>query len=262
MDRCRKKQETPLAAAVGRRRVGQGAPTRWLSRWCLFVLCSQAEWCCMRAAGWVVDGGGSGRVALTAMPNRMRASSTTHGGLFAPPHSMREPRTPRARTIEPAPSTATVASCAHPTSRPAPQAFSDAGEALWLGLSLWFITWHYFITAILVILYARRVCAYPASAGDGRKLRSSWWLLAVPVALPGVVVLDLLMLVTSLLPLISKQVGAGRRGTGRRRRRRGRRPAQRAPVALQGRPYRPVGAVTSPRHRCRSRASRQREPAP
>jgi hypothetical protein len=29
---------------------------------------------------------------------------------------------------------------------------------MWLGLSLWFVTWHYFITAALLVAYARRVC--------------------------------------------------------------------------------------------------------
>jgi hypothetical protein len=75
---------------------------------------------------------------------------------------------------------------------------------LWLSLSILFLTWHYILMAILVIGYVRRLCGVWVDPA-GRRWRHPTWLLVVPVALPLVVVLDLLMLVTSLLPLLRPQ---------------------------------------------------------
>lgn len=149
------------------------------------------------------------------------------------------------------------------------QAFSNAGYTQWLYLSVWFITWHYAIMAVLVVGAARRaagehcqqrqiwsangqrisavlscntwttlwgqlvavavpacrklcLCVYvcvPEVAGkwgayqyaertNGHKQRSPLWVLSIPLALPGVVALDLLMLLTTVLPLLSRN-GSG-----------------------------------------------------
>ncbi|WIA12491.1 hypothetical protein OEZ85_012524 [Tetradesmus obliquus] len=103
------------------------------------------------------------------------------------------------------------------------QAFSRAGYTLWLYLSIWFVTWHYTIMAGLLVGAARRAAAkwgaYEyADRSGGSRPRSPLWLLSLPVALPGVVALDLMMLLTSVLSLMvrhkSKGTGAGSGSSG------------------------------------------------
>lgn len=69
------------------------------------------------------------------------------------------------------------------------------------------------------LLCAAKWGAYEyADRSGGSRPRSPLWLLSLPVALPGVVALDLMMLLTSVLPLMvrhkSKGTGAGSGSSG------------------------------------------------
>jgi hypothetical protein len=60
------------------------------------------------------------------------------------------------------------------------------------------------------VLLAAKWGAYEyADRSSGSRPRSPLWLLSIPVALPGVVALDLMMLLTSVLPLMVRPRGKG-----------------------------------------------------
>jgi hypothetical protein len=63
---------------------------------------------------------------------------------------------------------------------------------------------------VLDVMYAAKwgACEY-ADRSSGSRPRSPLWLLSLPVALPGVVALDLMMLFTSVLPLMVRHKGKG-----------------------------------------------------
>jgi hypothetical protein len=70
---------------------------------------------------------------------------------------------------------------------------------------------HLIVTALLLdVVHAAKWGAYEyADRSSGSRPRSPLWLLSLPVALPGVVVLDLMMLFTSVLPLMVRHKGKG-----------------------------------------------------
>ncbi|GLI70323.1 hypothetical protein VaNZ11_015278, partial [Volvox africanus] len=92
-------------------------------------------------------------------------------------------------------------------------ALSKTGHKDWMVATLVFILWHYIIMAVLVTAYLKRTTTKlnvlgleegdsavggVAVLGSRRRHR---WLLFVPVAVPGVVLLDVTMLFTSILPI-------------------------------------------------------------
>ncbi|KXZ52040.1 hypothetical protein GPECTOR_10g1063 [Gonium pectorale] len=90
-------------------------------------------------------------------------------------------------------------------------ALADTEHRDWMIITLTFILWHYGLMAVLVVAYLKRTTTKlnvlgleegdsgAAVLGWGRRYR---WLLFVPVALPGVVLLDVAMLFTSILPIM------------------------------------------------------------
>lgn len=80
--------------------------------------------------------------------------------------------------------------------------FHDSHEAWWLALSVLFICWHYVIMAVLLCGYTRRTSGRYAWWEE--EIRRSWaWLLFVPFSLPCVLLLDMMMVVTNLLPALA-----------------------------------------------------------
>ncbi|EFJ52844.1 hypothetical protein VOLCADRAFT_115780, partial [Volvox carteri f. nagariensis] len=92
-------------------------------------------------------------------------------------------------------------------------ALSKTDHRDWMTVTLVFILWHYVIMAVLVTAYLKRTTtklnvlgleegdsAVGGAAVLGSRRRHRW-LLFVPVAVPGVVLLDITMLFTSILPI-------------------------------------------------------------